>query len=152
MKPRISPRSTDCADAPGAARSRPAREKTTASAARNTTFTIFIVALPLGMERSAAKFEIPECANCLFAMLFTRQARIQELEKYFGVDAGADLDVGIHVVNTFDDVAIAVQHVAFDGVVAIGDGFTAGVFTARFHVHVHCLGDDNRSVDRGADG
>src|ERR1700691_4781619 len=151
-KARISPRSTDCAPAPGAAKKRLASDRTTASAARNTTFSIFIVSLPLVVERTAANFDWPECAKYSVFILLTRQPGIEQLEKLFGVDAGANLDVWFHVIYAFDDVAIAVQHVALDGIAAIGDSLAAGEFSARFDVHVHWLRRDDGRIDGGADG
>ena len=39
------------------------------------------------------------------------------------------------MIYAFDDVTVTVQHVALDGVVAIGDRLAAGEFSARLDVH-----------------
>src|SRR5579864_24803 len=79
------------------------------------------------------------------------QPRIQKLQKFVSVHGGANLHVGVDVIDAFDDVAVAMQHIALNGVMAVGDRLAAREIAARFNVHMHRLSCDDRRINRRAD-
>ena len=68
------------------------------------------------------------------------------------MDVGADFGVGFELVETLNDVAVAVEDVLFVIAVAVGDGFAAGEFAARFDLDVHGRTGDDGGVNRHPDG
>jgi len=49
----------------------------------------------------------------------------QHLNESFGIHAGRHLDVRLDMVDAFDDVAVAMHHIALDGIRAIGNRLAA---------------------------
>src|SRR5258705_11410274 len=68
------------------------------------------------------------------------------------MDVNANFRVRLNFVDYFDDVTVAMKNVALDFAAAVGHGFAAGEFTARFDVHVHERRGHKSRVNGDADG
>src|SRR5260221_11747334 len=61
----------------------------------------------------------------------------KQLQEPVGVDVDAYLRIGFDFVDTFDDVTVAVQHIALDCAVPVRDRLAARKLTAGFYIDVH---------------
>jgi len=69
----------------------------------------------------------------------------KQIKKLFRSHVDAHLGIGLDLGEAFDDIpstgwtagGVGMKNVALNFVAAVGDGFSAGEFAARFHVDMH---------------